>query len=438
MRLLFFTSDEGGGFGHIARCLSIIQEAQNRDHECAMVLSEGKHRGKIDSKVKIFFEGSMRNEKTFQFIFKSLFILCRQVEPVFLKISGLDYQIIRDGLVDRESVLKKIRRYVDIIKEYKPNLIIGDTNLLAWIVARKIEIPVVQVIQGAYHPDYGKLIWWEEAGDEKMVAPQGRLLFNPILEEMNLQPISRAEDLLRGDAYLVPGIPEIDPSPCENQPTYVGAMTSNENRYGHLQATLSDTAIRGKKMVYVSVGGGARGLGNKTILSTIVQAFAQKDVDVVISTGGKVSKEKLPCESSNISIYPWVSGREMISRADLILFHGGYSTMMECLSCGKPSIVIPYHSEQEGNGRRLEKTGCGIVLKPSKAPYRIVKARWMYGTYSYCVQDRFDLAPEDIWKKVDIILNDSKYLKNSRELQSHTRKYYGAKGVMDLLEKKYQ
>jgi len=48
------------------------------------------------------------------------------------------------------------------------------------------------------------------------------------------------------------------------------------------------------------------------------------------------------------------------------------------------------------------------------------------------------LAPEDIWKKVDIILNDSKYLKNSRELQSHTRKYYGAKGVMDLLEKKYQ
>jgi UDP-N-acetylglucosamine:LPS N-acetylglucosamine transferase len=434
MRLLFLTSDGGGGFGHIARCLSIIQEAQDRDHECAIVLNDRKHEGRIKSKVKIYYSGVSHKKSIIQTLLTRLLFIQDNKQPAFLKFSGLDYQIIRDGLVNEETVLRYVNQYVNIVKQYKPHVIIGDTNLFACIVAKKTGIPVAQIIQGAYHPDYGKLVWWEDLSGE-IIAPKGSLLFNPILEQMHLETIKRAEDLLRGDVYFVPGIPEIDPGPCVGNNIYVGELTAmkKEDSYECVPGVQHPC----KKLVYVTIGGGARGLGNTRIVSSLIDALSRKNIEVIISTGGKNIKELHDRCPSNISVYPWVPGREVISRADLIVFHGGYGTMMECISCGKPTIVIPYHSEQEGNGRRLQDAGCGIVLMPSKAPFRTVESNWKYGRYTYHVQDQIDLTEEEIFQKVGIILESQNYEKNSKRLQSRANTYKGAKAVLDHLETEY-
>jgi hypothetical protein len=63
-------------------------------------------------------------------------------------------------------------------------------------------------------------------------------------------------------------------------------------------------------------------------------------------------------------VFSWLPGAAMVARADVVLFHGGYGTMMETIRAGVPSVLLPFHTEQEGNGRRLEQNGAAQVLAP--------------------------------------------------------------------------
>ena len=119
----------------------------------------------------------------------------------------------------------------------------------------------------------------------------------------------------------------------------------------------------------------------------------------------------------------------------MVIFHGGYSTMMETVNWGKPTITIPFHSEQEGNGRRLEQAGCGLVVKLSRESYRQVTSEWKYGNYSYLVQDRYDLTPEELIENIRKIRFHSEYKHNAEKLQSKNKEYNGPGKALDLLEK---
>jgi UDP:flavonoid glycosyltransferase YjiC (YdhE family) len=125
----------------------------------------------------------------------------------------------------------------------------------------------------------------------------------------------------------------------------------------------------------------------------------------------------------------------MIKKADLVVFHGGYATMMEVLSAGKPSLVIPFHTEQEGNGRRLEKLGCGKVLKLSRQEYIPVECRWGYGSYDYLIQDRYDLTPEELSREITELLHDRRYAINAQNIKRRLEAYGGATSAVERIER---
>jgi UDP:flavonoid glycosyltransferase YjiC (YdhE family) len=119
----------------------------------------------------------------------------------------------------------------------------------------------------------------------------------------------------------------------------------------------------------------------------------------------------------------------------LVIFHGGYGTMMESIACGKPTITIPFHSEQEGNGRRLGQLGCGLVVKLSKENYKRIEGKWKYGSYSFLVQYRYDLTAEELIREVNKILFNAEYLNKAQTIQSKVKDYHGPKKTMELIEK---
>jgi len=109
--------------------------------------------------------------------------------------------------------------------------------------------------------------------------------------------------------------------------------------------------------------------------------------------------------------------------------------MMETVTCGKPTIITPFQTEQEGNGRRLEMLGCGRVIKLSSEDYKKIEGQWKYGTYSFLVQNSFDLTPDKLYREVDNLLNNNECLKNAKDLQTEVSKYRGAQKAVDLIEK---
>jgi UDP:flavonoid glycosyltransferase YjiC (YdhE family) len=433
MKILFFPSDSGGGFGHISRCLVIAKEAQKRGHICAFVTSNNKYHQNLLKHFQIYTIKQNRGWKPLLFALKAmLFRSGCSHSPVFTEFSGLDLQVVRDGLASHKIVNKILTQYTQIIDNFNPHLLLGDTNLLTWILSRRVDLPVVQIVRYASHPETSKLIWWK-IEPKGVIPPNSSALFNPLLTGMGLRAIKRAEDLLRGDLFIVPSIPEIEPIPEDGKTVHVGALTISIRNDG--TPSWFQEIDNNQPLVYVTIGGGAGPVGNKSFFSTIVEAFTDKPIQVVVSTSDKFDLLDFPNLPKNIRIFKWVPGKFMISKADLVVFHGGYGTMMESIVCGKPTITIPFQSEQEGNGRRLEQLGCGLVVKLSAEAYKRIEAKWKYGTYSFLVQNRYDLTAEELFRAVDKILSGSESLNKAKNLQRKIREYHGAEEAMELIEK---
>ncbi len=433
MKILFFPSDFGGGFGHISRCLALAREAQQRGHICAFVTNTKKYKQSLSDNFQVF---TLKANHRWNYIISRLktmfFQFTPSFSPIFTEISGLDFQVVRDGLVNKAIVKKILAQYVQIVENFTPNLLIGETNLLVWMLSRVVDIPVVQVVRYASHPATAKLIWWKNK-PEGLILPNSSALFNPLLKQMGIRTIKRAEDLLQGDLYIVPSIPEIEPIPVDGKTYHVGELTIS--RIDKEIPSWFQEINNNQPLVYVTIGGGAEPVGNKLFFSTIARAFANKSIQVIVSTSSKFNPQDFLDFPGNIRFFKWVPGKLLISRADLIIFHGGYGTMMEAVACGKPTITIPFHSEQEGNGRRLEQAGCGIVVKLSKENYIRKEVKWKYGTYSFLVQNRYDLTPEELNGEVNKILFNAEYIKRAQIIQSRVKEYHGPKKAVELMEK---
>jgi len=168
-----------------------------------------------------------------------------------------------------------------------------------------------------------------------------------------------------------------------------------------------------KKMVYITIGGGSPLIGERFLQQVLESLRILPEVTGVVATGIAVSPEKIKSlrPPSNAIIQGFVPGTEMIKASDVTVFHGGSSTLMTCLACGTPAVVIPSMGEQEDNGSVLVQSGAGIVL------------------------DKQTLTPQMLAQAIQTILNNPDYRKQATKLKVMGEKYGGAEVAASLAEK---
>ena len=433
MKILLFPSDMGGGFGHISRCLALAYEAKSRGHECAFVINDWKYFSRIQSAFRVYT--SMLYPKWSSALFNQAKALIRgfasDKQPVFTEFSSLDYQPLRDGFTNEKIVEKKLAQYQNIVHKFKPDLLVGDTNLLTWILSKLTDIPLIQIVRYANHPDTEKIIWWKNA-PENMAPPNTVALFNRALAKKKLATITKISNLLQGDFYVVPSIPEIEPIIDKNKISYTGALTISNNNL-EVPPWFSDLNNK-RPLIYITIGGGAGPVGTKQFFMTILEAFRNSPFQVVVSTSMKFDLKSLPPSTNSVRFFNWVPGKLLISKADLVIFHGGYGTLMETVKYGKPTITIPFQTEQEGNGRRLECLGSGRVLKLSEEEPKIINGTWAYGNFSYLAQYSYDLKAETLIEESSKILTNTEHQEKAQKLQGEVQKYRGSYQLIELME----
>jgi UDP:flavonoid glycosyltransferase YjiC (YdhE family) len=167
-----------------------------------------------------------------------------------------------------------------------------------------------------------------------------------------------------------------------------------------------------KKMAYITIGGGSALLGEQFIKTVLDSLRMIPEVTGVISTGIDISPETMKSfdPPGNAIIRGFVPGTEMIKASDVTVFHGGSSTLMTCIACGTPAVVIPSMGEQEDNGAVLSQIGAGIVL------------------------DKKTLTPSILVESMQKILHDNSYRNNAQQLKTIGEKYGGANVVADWAE----
>jgi UDP:flavonoid glycosyltransferase YjiC (YdhE family) len=107
--------------------------------------------------------------------------------------------------------------------------------------------------------------------------------------------------------------------------------------------------------------------------------------------------------------------------------------MMETVRAGVPSVVVPFHTEQEGNGRRLEQAGAARVLAPRDEDLRPLEGRWGGGTFVALACRRVPFRPQQVREAVLSVLDDGRCRAAAARLQREQAAYGGAALAADLL-----
>ena len=422
LKILFTPNDIGGGFGHVSRCLAIAEYCKTVGVSTAFLMHHKSATDKIHDDFTVF---SVPVKSIFQKYSEFIFNYLKPLPmPLFITVTDLSYQVIRDGFTSVNIVKKVINSYLDILNNYKPDIIINDTNLLIGIAAKILDIPLVQITRKAFYPGGSKLIWWEEK--QNLIAPEVTILFNELLDFYNLSPVKKAEELLTGELYVVPSIPELEPDIQGKDTFYVGPLLKNERQ--NEEFVLNQNK---RKNIYVTIGAGA--VGHSQFFNLINKALGKTEYNIIVSCLGKY-KNKPNEDSPNIHYYNWVLGRQVIRQSDLVIFHGGYGTMMETIEAGIPSLVVPFHSEQESNGRRLRENGCSELCKLSNQEDVIIKKEWNFGKYSYAIQNEFTLSNYELLAYIEKLLNDGSYQDNVKKLNEKLEMYEGPVKILSIIQ----
>jgi MGT family glycosyltransferase len=412
MKAIFFPSYMGGGFGHVARCLALANAWQTAGHEAEFALN-GPHLGKVE-------------QAGFRTYRMAMLLRPETNRAAYILVSGLAYQWLRDGYHSPKMVQRAVQEGIKICQASQPDVIVSDYWPIARIVAQACRLPLVQIVENFSHPQGTPLVWWE-ALPQGIIAPNIIPVVASSLKRYHIPQISRAEDMNQGDLLLIPSIPALDPLPAVPENThYVGAL---------LPSMPGNSEVEPDPLIYVSVGGAASLAGGMDFFRMVVQTFDGAAFHGVLSTGGEVNLAELGHISSNLRIENWVSASEMLDRCALAVFHGGTATRMEVLMRGKPAIVIPFHSEQENSGRRLQAAGAGLTLPYSVSTWEMNSLHWAGGPFTLAFRRQPTLVPAALRQTIETVLYNSSYRQNAQRLQQEMVKAGGVERAIELIEK---
>lgn len=312
-----------------------------------------------------------------------------------------------------------------------------DDNRLEEIMARMKEI-VPQMVEaekkviGAIRPDVMLCGSFTGATAAKAFSiPAAMVLLQPHGEKtinfLSGRPGVReqlARFLEAADLLILEGMPELDGLPntatqsafasMKVKVRYTGPLPPDppDSLPGQEELKIRHTGTKEHTLVYVTIGGGTPLIGEE-FLKVCLDAFRMlPNIQGVFSTGLAIDPQQLAAAKppANVIVRGFVPGTELIKASDVTVFHGGSSTLMTCIACGRPAVVVPSMAEQEDNGAVLATAGAGIVL------------------------DKKTLTSTTLKDAIQKITSEETFFQNARRLQELGTRYGGAPAAATMVE----
>jgi len=133
-------------------------------------------------------------------------------------------------------------------------------------------------------------------------------------------------------------------------------------------------------LIYISLGTVVKGAAS--FFGKCIEAFRNKQVDVIMSVGKSFPIHKLKHIPENYKIYNVTPQLAVLKQADVFVTHGGMNSISEAIVCGVPMVVIPFMSDQPTNARRIEELGLG-----KKLDYRLINSELLRTTVLSVMND---------------------------------------------------
>lgn len=402
----------GGGLGCVSRTLPVLKELQKRGYEI-------RYSGFKSADSYMEKLGIKKLSEDFDFTDRE------HVAPVSDWSCPEQFWEIM-GYSNRGWIEKKLNQLIPLLNEYKPDLIISDLGLLAWLVAKILRIKLVTLTQSCYHPEreFKKFRWWEDKDECKLNFTLKNLL-NEFLEKYSVSTIQSFDEVFTGNITFIASYEEIDKTirdtPDKYNTVYIGPMLYDEDgdveQYKEFFA--SDSDKNSKVFCYTGRFYDHVGKSGEIVFRNIVDAFYNKSEKVIIAVGGKdderIGKQIIESEypnCKNILVTDFVPMNFGYKYADIVIHHGGHGSSLAQTKYCIPGLIIPSHSEREYNAWLFKKLGFSEVISLDK------------------------LSGNNIYKTVKILLTDTIYKHNLIDFKKsiEAKKCNGVDKAADLIE----
>lgn len=161
---------------------------------------------------------------------------------------------------------------------------------------------------------------------------------------------------------------------------------------------LSLPAVMKPPIIYVSFGTIIKDLA---FYKKCIQAFANKNITVIMSTGNRMTREEFGELPENIFIYSYLPQCRVLEKVDLFITHGGQNSVNEAMYYGVPMLVLPHGFDCVSNADMIEKLHLGKKLQNRR------------------------IKPEELYTLVTNIL-DSDEIRKGTETMKYIMKLYNA------------
>jgi UDP:flavonoid glycosyltransferase YjiC (YdhE family) len=292
--------------------------------------------------------------------------------------------LTRGDVVYTEEVIRAyVREDQAIIREIRPDLIIGDYRLSLCISAPLCETPYASIFNAQWSPYYTQPAIVPEHPMTRWFSP--RLLnhifsvLRPMFNSWHAKPINDVRrsfglppiphDLkglyTAGDLTLYPDVPEF--VPLQNAPShhhFVGICPWSSAT--PKPAWWSEVITSSVPKIFVSLGSS----GPVKALPAVLAAASSLPVEVVLSTSGR-PVSSIP---KNVHVAELLPYEETARHSAVVVSHGGTGGVYPALAGGTPMLAIPSNVDMHQSTYLLERGGAGIGIRVEDASPRLLQA----------------------------------------------------------------
>jgi len=377
----------GIGLGHVGRCIPIAKKLLEK--EADVVFST--YREGID------------------YVKKEDFPL--------IEAPPIGFQVKSDGTVDFRqtavnpgpffasfTLLKQINAEVSAIESFAPDVVVSDSRASSILAARILGIPRICILN-----------------QFQVIIPRKKRFLNlaKFADSVTLTIVGKM--WTSGNLVLIPDFPK-PYTICTGNLTMPRSYRKNVKLIGpilpvHPNSLPTEKELHkklglsvDKPVIFVPISGPTKEKAFLIgILRKILMEFPE-DYEVIISLGYPNADNK-PMHQGNVMIFKWVPNRfEYLKACDLVIGRAGHGTIMQCMSYGKPMILVPTpsHTEQLSNAKHAENLGVAKTVQQE------------------------ELSKEKLLESVQQLLK-GKVHERLKEVQKETLKYDGLENAVETI-----
>lgn len=380
----------GIGLGHVGRCLPIAKRMEERE-------------------AQVLFS-----------TYKEGYRYAQQEKLHVVKVPPIDFVVKPDGTVDFKqslvnigpflssfTLLKQVEAEIDIMKAFKPDVVVSDSRASPLIAARLLGIPHICILNQFQiivprRTRFLRLARLADAGTlaiiGKMWTSGKRVLIPDYPEPYTLSAGNlRIPKVYQKRVRLIGPIIPVRPDELPSQKQIRKKLGLDES----------------KPVIFAPISGPVKERAYFTgALRKIFEDFPE-DYQIVMSLGYPNGSTE-PVRMGNVTVYKWMHNRfEHLKACDLVVARAGHGTLAQSICYGKPSVLIPTpsHTEQLNNARRAVELGITEMI----------------------VQDKLD--KQKLLGAIQRLLKDKRFKDRIKQIQEEVMKLDGIEtAVQNIME----